>query len=193
MSLLLRVTARRSFNTALVNTHPVVARAPLLARPFSNHAVQANEQKEELMRHAPGWKRENASESEASVKADREPYTQDVSHMQNETVKHLKNGEENAVDNLKTRAAEITKEYVDKAKSMGSQVSDQGDQVIDKARQAGEEAKKTREVHPSESERKSPDYVDKAKKEMHNAQGLVMDSAQEVMQNAQGMVDIPGY
>ncbi|KAF9138851.1 hypothetical protein BGX30_008648 [Mortierella sp. GBA39] len=93
------------------------------------------------MKHAPGWKHENASESEASVKADREPHFRDVSHMQDDTVKHLKQGGEDLVDNLKTKATETAQEYVNKAMSMGSQVSDYGGEYVDKAKQAGQQAK----------------------------------------------------
>ncbi|KAF9120386.1 hypothetical protein BGW39_011462 [Mortierella sp. 14UC] len=209
---LLRPAARRSLNAALSNTTPAVVRVPLLARSLFSHVAQ-NSQKEELMKHAPGWKHENASESEANVKADREPHPKDVSHMQHETVKHLKNDEEDFIDNLKTKASETAKEFADKAKSMGSDTSNQGGEYLDKAKRAGQaakeefgdkaksisdqgadyvdqakkaghEAKKTGEEHLSES-----DYVERAKREASNAQGMMKDGAQKVSDFVKNTVD----
>lgn len=201
------------------------------------------EEREELIKHAPGWKHENASESEASVKADREPHARDVSHMQNETVKHLKRGEEDFVDNLKTKATETVQEYVDKAKSMGTQVSDNGGEYVDKAKQAGQQAKelygdKTKKAGQQAKEEvgdktqamgskmsdqakkvgeevksmgtkvseyggeyvsqakkagekylKDEDYVDQAKSEASNAQGMMKDGAQKVSDFVKSTVD----
>ncbi|KAF9156899.1 hypothetical protein BG015_010834 [Linnemannia schmuckeri] len=158
---LLRITARRSLNAALSNTAPAVARVPLLARSLASNAAQKDD---ELIKHAPGWKHENASESEASVKADREPHSRDVSHMQDETVKHLKRGEEDFVDNLKAKASDTAEEYVNKAKSVGSQVSNYGGEYVDKASQAGQHAKE--------------EYGDKAKKAGQEAKEEVGDKTQ---------------
>ncbi|KAF9307889.1 hypothetical protein BGZ91_008117 [Linnemannia elongata] len=160
---LFRLTAHRSVNTVISNSTPAVARVPLLVRSLASNTAQ-KEEKEELIKHAPGWKHENASESEASVKADREPYAQDVSHMQHETVKHLKRGEEDFVDNLKTKATETAQEVMDKAKSMGSQASDYGGEYVDKAQQAGQYAKE--------------EYGDKAKKAHQQAKEEVGDKSQ---------------
>jgi len=211
---LLRITARRSINAALYNTFPAVARVPLAARALSSNAAQSDN--EELIKHAPGWKHENASDSEAIVKADRENH-RDVSHLQNETVKHLKKGEEDFVDNIKTRVTETAKDYVDKAKSMGSHVSEQGGEYVDKAKEAGreakrvygddagsvgsqaseygsgyvdkakkagQEAKKAGEEYLSES-----DYVNRAKKETNEAQGMMKDGAQKVSDFVKSTVD----
>jgi len=195
------------------------------------------------MKHAPGWKHENASESEASVKADREPHSRDVSHMQDDTVKHLKRGEEDLVDNLKTKATETAQEYMDKAKSMGSQVSDYGGEYVDKAKQAGQQAKeeyggkiqkasqqakeevadKTQAMGSKMSDQakkvgeeaksmgtkaseyggeyvdqakkagekylKEEDYVERAKSEASNAQGMMKDGAQKVSDFVKSTVD----
>ncbi|KAF9902792.1 hypothetical protein EC991_004527 [Linnemannia zychae] len=175
--------------------------------------VAQKEQNEELMKHAPGWKHENASDSEAIVKADREPHPKDVSDMQHETVKHLKKDEGDFIDNLKTKATETAKEIADKAKSMSSHtssqggeyldkakragqeakrefgdnaksVSDQGGDYVDQAKRAGNEAKKIGEEHLSES-----DYVERAKKEANNAQGMMKDGAQKVSDFVKNTVD----
>lgn len=75
-----------------------------------------------MLKHAPGWKRENASDSEASVKADREPHPPNVEHMQNETVKHLKNDRGSpSVQELKEEAEQKGKEFLNKAKDQTQQ------------------------------------------------------------------------
>ncbi|KAF9114769.1 hypothetical protein BGX27_009890 [Mortierella sp. AM989] len=117
---LLRNPARRSFNVALSNNLPAVTRLPLIARTFSS---SQNKNKEELLKHAPGWKDEHASESEAIVKADREPHYPDLDHLQRQSVEHLKGQSDDAVQDLKDKAqavgdnvSEHTKEYAHKAK-----------------------------------------------------------------------------
>ncbi|KAF8929264.1 hypothetical protein BGZ47_001173 [Haplosporangium gracile] len=132
---LLRITARRSLNATLSNTTPAIARVPLLARSLASNAAHKDD---ELIKHAPGWKHENASESEASVKADREPHSRDVSRMQDETVQHLKRGEEGFIDNVKAKTSETAEEYVNKAKSAGQHAKEE---YGDKAKKAGQEAK----------------------------------------------------
>ncbi|KAF9987649.1 hypothetical protein BGZ75_000296 [Mortierella antarctica] len=122
----LRITARRSLNVALVHNSPAIARVPVLARTFSTNTTL--QQENELLKHAPGWKRENASESEASVKADREPHPANVEHMQNETVRHLKNDGSTSVQDLKEEAEKKGKEFLDKAKS---EIPQQEESVID--------------------------------------------------------------
>jgi len=174
---LLRITARRSLNATLSNTTPAIARVPLLARSLASNAAQKDD---ELIKHAPGWKHENASESEASVKADREPHSRDVSRMQDETVKHLKRGEEDFIDNVKAKASDTAEEYVNKAKSVGSQVSNYGGEYVDKATQAGQHAKE--------------EYGDKAKKAGQEAQdktqamgSKMSDQAKKVGEEAKSM------
>ncbi|CAO3570337.1 unnamed protein product [Mortierella alpina] len=124
---LLRVTARRSLNVALAHNSPAIARVPVLARTFSTNTT-LQQQENELLKHAPGWKHENASESEASVKADREPHPANVEHLQNETVKHLKNDRSTSVQDLKEEAEKKGKEFIDKAKS---EIPRQEESVID--------------------------------------------------------------
>ncbi|KAG9062908.1 hypothetical protein KI688_004505 [Linnemannia hyalina] len=179
---LLRLTARRSVNSALFNGTPGFARVPLLARSLASNAAQKDE-KEELMKHAPGWKHENASESEASVKADREPHSRDVSHMQDDTVKHLKQGEEDFVDHIKAKATETAQGYMDKAKSMGSQASDQGGEYVDKAKQAGQQAKEEYGDKNQKASQQAREVGDKTK-----AMGSKLpDQAKKVGEEAKSM------
>ncbi|KAG0271881.1 hypothetical protein BGZ95_000258 [Linnemannia exigua] len=208
---LLRLTARRSLGTALSSTTPAVCRIPVLARPLSIYTAQ-RQQREDLMKHAPGWKHENASESEASVKADREPHSRDVTHMQQETIKHMKE-EEDVIDNIKAKVSETASEFVDKAKSLGSDASNQGGEYIDKAKRAGQEAKKEFGEKTKPISDKERDYVDqakkagqeakkageeflsesdygeRAKKEASNAQGMMKDGAQKVSDFVKSTVD----
>ncbi|KAF9919972.1 hypothetical protein FBU30_010302 [Linnemannia zychae] len=162
----LQITVRRS-SLALYKAFPVATKSSLV-RNLSNQAAHS-EDSEGLMKHAPGWKHENASESEANVKADREPQPQDVSHLQDETVKYFKkDGEEDFLDNLKAKATEGATSLLHKAKSIGSQASNQGGEYMDKAREAGEEAKreyrhKVKSTGFQASE-KGGEYVDQAKR-----------------------------
>ncbi|KAG0358573.1 hypothetical protein BGX24_005951 [Mortierella sp. AD032] len=165
---LLRLTARRSLNAAFSNTTPAVVRVPILTRTLSCHAAQ-RQQKEDMMKHAPGWKRENASESEASVKADREPNPRDVSDMQHDTIEHLKKEEADIISNFKAKVSETASEFADKAKSLGSHASDQGEEYIDKAKKAGQEAKKEFGEKARSISEQQGDFVDQAKRAGHEA------------------------
>ncbi|KAF9199315.1 hypothetical protein BGZ49_010600 [Haplosporangium sp. Z 27] len=120
---LLRIASRRSFNVALATRNaPAVARLPIIARSFAS--------KEDPIKHAPGWRGENASDSEASVKADRENHPANVEDLQKQSVEHLKSNSDHAIHDLKekvekaqhiveenvSQVEENTKEFAEKAK-----------------------------------------------------------------------------
>ncbi|KAG0264368.1 hypothetical protein BG011_006974 [Mortierella polycephala] len=124
MSLLHR-TARRSFKIALSSNTSAISRLPFVARPLSSKAPKQGEN--ELLKNAPGWRHEDASESEASVKADREPAFRNVQDLQDETAEHMKrNGShssnttvdsmKDAANNMKDKVSQKSKEYTEKGK-----------------------------------------------------------------------------
>ncbi|KAG0203964.1 hypothetical protein BGX28_003932 [Mortierella sp. GBA30] len=84
-----RKAAYQFFNEIVASNSTHSARLSVITRAFFSNARQGKES--ELLKHAPGWKHENASESEASIKADREPQPETLEYLQDETTKHLKN------------------------------------------------------------------------------------------------------
>ncbi|KAF9350236.1 hypothetical protein BGX26_011550 [Mortierella sp. AD094] len=145
---LIRHTARRSFNVVLVNNTPAVSRLPIIARAFSNNGSQYKDQ--DAIKHAPGWKNENASESEASVKADREAHPPSTEHLQRESVEHLKSYGDHAIHDLKNKAQAVeenvsknAKEYANKAKKEAENVSENAKEYADKAKKEAEKSSET--------------------------------------------------
>ncbi|KAG0007371.1 hypothetical protein BGZ80_004735 [Entomortierella chlamydospora] len=128
---LLRHTARRSFNAVLANNTTAFSRLTI-ARGFADHSPQSRGQDNEI-KHAPGWRSEDASESEANVKADREDRTPDTNteHLQRESVEHLMNQVDHAIHGLKeevqsakTNVVKNAKEYANKASETVGSVAD---------------------------------------------------------------------
>ncbi|KAG0054302.1 hypothetical protein BGZ83_011507 [Gryganskiella cystojenkinii] len=147
---LFRHSARRSMNVALAQN---TSQLPILSRAFANStAREANQlsQRDErppskdktVIKHAPGWKHENASDSEASVKADREPHAPNVKHLQNETVDHLHGDGDTLLHDLKEKAqavgynvAQAGKEYAHKAQDMGENLSQSGQKYLNQTKE----------------------------------------------------------
>ncbi|KAF9899017.1 hypothetical protein BX616_003361 [Lobosporangium transversale] len=185
---LLRHTVRRSFNVAIANKNtPAVTRIPLVARTFSSNTPQYNDQN--LIKHAPGWEEGNASASEASVKADREPHPEDVRHLQNESVKHLKDKHGDSasmVDDLKIKAQDAgenmsnqAKQYANKAMNRGETLAQQGKEYAQKAMNVGE--------NMSESlTGQSKEYAQKIKNAAEDMTGDLSGKGQEYANKAKG-------
>ncbi|KAG0223742.1 hypothetical protein B0O80DRAFT_432967 [Mortierella sp. GBAus27b] len=134
----LSYTTRRSLNVGLSHTRPV-ARWPLAVRTLSSAATQPRER--DAIKHAPGWRHEDASESEANVKADREPPPQDVKSMQHESVKHLKDrasGDELSSSATTAATTQAIHDLKNKAQSLGEDLSGMGHEYAQKARGVGE-------------------------------------------------------
>lgn len=104
-----------------------IAPPPLLYRPQSS-APQPQENNS--IKHAPGWRHENASQSEANVKADREPLSSNVQSMQKESVRHLKDKDGSTT----ATASRVMQDLKNKAQSVGENLSGQGQQVAQKAK-----------------------------------------------------------
>ncbi|KAI8595490.1 hypothetical protein EDD21DRAFT_391099 [Dissophora ornata] len=189
---LLRHTARRSLNVVMTHNIPVVARLPLFARVISSNASLFKEN--DLMKHAPGWKHENASDSEASIKADREPQPKNVEDLQKETVEHLKQDGSNTTGDLKNKAEALSedlskqaKEYANKAKAAGENLVEQSKEYAQKAKVEGEKmtenmpgmeakeyAKKARDMGEDAS-KQGLEYAEKAKEEAQRTGESVVD------------------
>ncbi|KAF8948791.1 hypothetical protein BGZ46_005296, partial [Entomortierella lignicola] len=98
--------------------------------------------KEDPIKHAPGWRGENASDSEASVKADRENHPANVEDLQKQSVEHLKSDSDHAIHGLKekvekaqhiveenvSQVEENTKEFAEKAKK---EFGKSGENIVD--------------------------------------------------------------
>ncbi|KAG0371326.1 hypothetical protein BC939DRAFT_478681 [Gamsiella multidivaricata] len=151
---LLRHTARRSFNVALTYNTPAVARLPLFARTISSQAPLFNQK--EVIKHAPGWKQENASASEATVKADREPHPKNMKDLQDETVEHLTSDSTHAVHDLKNEAESMGKKAAAAGERMTENLSGNSKEYADMAKNAGERISKNLSGN-------SKEYADKAK------------------------------
>ncbi|KAF9435274.1 hypothetical protein BGZ76_006592 [Entomortierella beljakovae] len=155
MSLFLNTT-RRSYFMALTNDFPAVTRLPMIARPFSSKETHP-------IKHAPGWKQENASDSEANVKADREPQVYSTEQMQRESVEHLKNNAESLADQAK--------EYVDKARVVGEKMSEKSKEY---AAQASENISDQTTIESTES------IVNRVKTGADKVTQVVVDTAKKV-------------
>ncbi|GJJ78756.1 hypothetical protein EMPS_11115 [Entomortierella parvispora] len=165
---LYRHSVRRSMNVALANPSTTAhLRPPALSRALSNNAqfneLHQRKKDKTVIKHAPGWKQEDASESEANVKADREPHPRNVEHLQRETVDHLHGDGDTLLTDMKERAqvigkniAKASKEYSDKAQGVGDSLTEEGREYLkvakNEARHLGEMASK-----------QGPDYAQKAK------------------------------
>ncbi|KAF9101016.1 hypothetical protein BGX27_000133 [Mortierella sp. AM989] len=83
---LLSTYARRSLALTRMNlASPVAAVLPHWSRSFSNSPQSFK--KIDVIKHAPGWDPTKATESEADVKADRDPLPRDIKELQEETIK----------------------------------------------------------------------------------------------------------
>ncbi|KAK3809190.1 MAG: hypothetical protein J3Q66DRAFT_353180 [Benniella sp.] len=151
---LFRYTASR---TLIANTR-AIPRLPLVAvRPFFSPAPQVEEERD-LLKHAPGWKHENASQSEANVKADREPSPPNVKHMQNESVEHLKG----KADDMSKSATSTMQDLKGKAQEMSENMSGQSQEYARKAMEVGENMVE----NVSETTRGAGEYASKQGREM---------------------------
>lgn len=110
------------------------------------------------MKHAPGWKHENASQSEANVKADREPAPPNVEHLQNESVEHLK-GKGDTMSKSATSAMHGLK---NKAQAMSENMSGQSQEYARKTMEAGENMVE----NVSEKTRGAGEYASKQGREL---------------------------
>lgn len=109
-----------------------------------------------VIKHAPGWKHEQASESEANVKADREPHPRNIEHLQNETIDHLHGDGDTLLKDMKEKAqavgrnvAKASKECTDKVHDMGEGLSKDSRQYLNKA---NKEAKNLGEMASKQAE-----------------------------------------
>ncbi|KAF9351236.1 hypothetical protein BGX26_010716 [Mortierella sp. AD094] len=90
MSLLSRYF-RQSLVSARMNTAaPLAAVVPHWNRSFSNSSQSF---KKDVIKNAPGWNAENATDSEADVKADRERLPKNMEQLQEETIEFVSESE----------------------------------------------------------------------------------------------------
>ncbi|KAF9962799.1 hypothetical protein BGZ65_007891 [Modicella reniformis] len=127
---LLRLTAHRSINAAVIHNTRAIIRLPIVAtRTFTSTLPNGVPQiehhpKHDIVKNAPGWKHENASQSEANVKADRAPHPSDLRTLQDESVEHLKNIFSSSSSQSATQTAkEAVNDLKNKAQSMGENLS----------------------------------------------------------------------
>ncbi|KAF9354182.1 hypothetical protein BGX34_011174 [Mortierella sp. NVP85] len=154
---LFRYTASRTLNVPIAPR--AIPRLPLVvaARSFSSPAPQVQD-KEDLLKHAPGWKHENASQSEANVKADREPAPSNVQSMQKDSVEHLKG----KADDMSRSATSAMEGVKNKAQAMSENMSGQSQEYARKAVEVGENMVE----NVSETTRGAGEYAAKQGREM---------------------------
>ncbi|KAF9178239.1 DnaJ sub C member 7, partial [Haplosporangium sp. Z 11] len=179
MSLLQR-TARRSFSIALSNNTSATSRLPFAARAFSSNAPQWGHN--ELLKNAPGWKHENASASEASVKADRDPQPTNIQDLQRETVEHVKKtdsrGNKSTIDSVK-----------DVANMMKDEASKKGEEYMEEGKEAFNKAKTQASNMTEDIMRKGQETADKAKAQAGNVTENIMRKGQETADKAGNMTE----
>ncbi|KAG0198461.1 hypothetical protein BGX28_008070, partial [Mortierella sp. GBA30] len=100
----------------------------------------------DVIKSAPGWVEELASESEADVKADREPLPRDLRELQDETIEAIRSRHhtemETAAHNLKQDFDKATRELKKEVKRFGREMNQAEDEFIMDSGQEGFDALK---------------------------------------------------
>ncbi|KAF9190979.1 hypothetical protein BGZ51_007997 [Haplosporangium sp. Z 767] len=123
---LLRTTATRSFAVARIHgAAPMATFLPLWSRSFSN---TFGVYKKDVIKSAPEWNPDLASESEADVKADRDPMPRNVAELQRETVEVIRE-RDSVAGNLK-EFDEATSELEKEVHRVGQEVSQRGEKIM---------------------------------------------------------------
>ncbi|KAF9941278.1 hypothetical protein BGZ65_004304 [Modicella reniformis] len=144
---LLRTTVSSLSSLTRVNNAAVVRTAPILLyyssrRSFSNSTQSYK--KKDLIKSAPGWSPEKATESEADVKADREPITINMKQLQQETVEILLEKEEKEEGGFSSsihHAAEKLNEKFEKFEDkFNKTIEKKGEKAVEKLAHRAEEA-----------------------------------------------------
>ncbi|CAO3572641.1 unnamed protein product [Mortierella alpina] len=103
--------------------------------------------KMDVIKSAPGWQEELASESEAYVKADREPLPRDIHALQHESVKAIQekhhNSMETAAQTLKHDFDKATRELNKEVKRFGQEMGQTKEHLKHGLKDKGEEGFKT--------------------------------------------------
>ncbi|KAG0316113.1 hypothetical protein BGZ99_007042, partial [Dissophora globulifera] len=132
------------------------------------------------IKHAPGWKHENASDSEASVKADREPQPRNVEHLQRETVEHLRQNNAYTVDDLKNKAEAVGENISEQAKGYANKAKAAGESVAEQSKEYAQQAKKV--VDENVSSKQAEEYTQKAKAAGEQASKEAQQAGEGVME-----------
>ncbi|KAF9951609.1 hypothetical protein BGZ72_006923 [Mortierella alpina] len=97
----------------------------------------------DVIKHAPGWQEELASESEADVKADREPMPRDIHQLQHESVMAIREKHHSTMDTaaqtLKHDFDKATSELNKEVKRFGQEMGQTKDQIKNEFKNKGEE------------------------------------------------------
>ncbi|KAF9941631.1 hypothetical protein BGZ75_003464 [Mortierella antarctica] len=178
---MLRLTPPRLLASArATGAAPAAALLPHWTRPFSSSSQ--NHKKMDVIKSAPGWQEELASESEADVKADREPMPRDIHQLQYESVKAIRekhhSSMEDAAQTLKHDFDKAARELNKEVKRFGQEMGQTKDQLKNEFKNKGEEGFKTMKGF----ERK----VEGVKTHMEHSEDSVMD---EVKAGAQRMTN----
>ncbi|KAF9159312.1 hypothetical protein DFQ26_006711 [Actinomortierella ambigua] len=110
-----------------------VAMQLLSSRAFHNSSPTLTEDwksDQGELKSAPGWKEENATDSEADVKADREPLPKNVKELQSESIQNLRSKEtlfdkvQDEAQHLQFEAKQMEQSVLDGARSTASAVKE---------------------------------------------------------------------
>ncbi|KAF9290965.1 hypothetical protein BGZ68_005552 [Mortierella alpina] len=141
MSMLRLTPPRLLASTRVRGAAPAAALLPHWGRYFSGSSQ--NHKKMDVIKSAPGWQEELASESEADVKADREPMPRDIHQLQHESVQAIREKHHNTIET----AAQTLKHDFDKAarelnkevKRFGQEMGQTTDQIKHELKNKSEE------------------------------------------------------
>ncbi|KAF9977001.1 hypothetical protein BGZ73_007307 [Actinomortierella ambigua] len=89
--------------TTATQSPRTVAMQLISSRGFRSTTPTPDAKHHDELKSAPGWKEENATDSEADIKADREPLPKNVQELQSETIEHLRS-KESLYDHVKNEA-----------------------------------------------------------------------------------------
>ncbi|GJJ76236.1 hypothetical protein EMPS_08595 [Entomortierella parvispora] len=86
---LLRSAFSSAFALSTIRSSAALPAVSLLSHQNRFFSNSPQNYKREFLKSAPGWNEDNASESEADIKADREPLPKDMKDLQRESVQQL--------------------------------------------------------------------------------------------------------
>ncbi|KAF9568329.1 hypothetical protein EC968_002982 [Mortierella alpina] len=145
MSMLRFTPPRLVASARATGVAPAATLLPHWSRHFSGSS--ANHKKMDVIKSAPGWQEELASESEADVKADRDPMPRDIHQLQYESVKAIRekhhSSVENAAQTLKHDFDKATRELNEEVKRFGQEMGQTKDYLKHELKNKGEEGFKS--------------------------------------------------
>ncbi|KAG0261046.1 hypothetical protein BG011_001404 [Mortierella polycephala] len=123
---LLRTAATRSFAVGRIHgAAPMATFLPLWSRSFSN---TTGVYKKDMIKSAPGWDSDLASESEADVKADRDPLPRNVAELQRETIEVIR--EKDSVANNMKEFDQATNKLEEEVHRVGQEMNLHGKNIM---------------------------------------------------------------